>query len=94
MANSSNPATGTIYIDTAGTLKANTVTLSIDCIVWYGGTGGDDLVLTDANDVPFLSIKGAANTPVVIPYPHPRKLTGLKCVTIDSGVCEVYLRQA
>ena len=80
-------------IDSTETIITSESTVMVDLVEWYGTTGGDDLKLEDDQSNVFVELKGAANTPVVLPFPEPRKLKGLKVVTIDSGLCVIYLAQ-
>lgn len=80
-------------IDSTGTVWTSATTLMVDLVVWHGTVASHDLKLEDDQGNVFVELKGAAYTPVVIPFPEPRKLRGLKVVTIDSGLCLVYLAQ-
>ncbi|GAH00670.1 unnamed protein product [marine sediment metagenome] len=76
------------------TIQATDTTLMVDMVTWVGNTISHDLKLTDGADNVFIETKCAAATPVVLPFPKPRKLKGLKVATIDSGTCIVYLAQS
>ena len=91
MGNSIISVLGEIYIDTAATLVTTGKTVMVDAVVWFSDGAGDDLKLTDINDLVFVETKVPANGVFILPFPKPRELNGLKCATIDGGVCIVYL---
>ena len=93
MTNAYSSALGIHVIDSTETIITSESTVVIVLVEWYGGTGGDDLKLQDDQSNVFVELKGAANTPVILPFNPPRRLKGLRCETIDSGKCLVYLEQ-
>lgn len=93
MSNAYSEALCIHVIDSTGDICTSETTIMVALVEWYGTTGGSDLKLEDDQSNVFVELKGAANTPVVLPFPEPRKLKGLKVVTIDSGLCVIYLAQ-
>ena len=87
-------ALGIHVIDSTGSVITSESTVMIDLVTWVGNTVSHDLKLEDDQGNVFVETKGAVATPVVLPFPKPRKLKGLKVATIDSGKCLVYVAKS
>ena len=90
MSNAYSSALGIHVIDETATIITSESTVIIDLVTWVGNTTSHDFKLKDDQGNVFVETKGAAGTPVVFPFPKPRKLKGLKVDTIDSGKCLIY----
>ena len=82
-------------VDSTGILAASGKTVVVDALTFYSATAGHQLTLTDGADKPFADMTLSANNQtLVIRFPKPRRLSGLKVSVISGGVAYIYLAQA
>lgn len=86
--------TGLYVVDDVEGVVADGKTVVVDFVTFTGNkTDGSHLILTDVDDNVFVDIWGPKNHTIVLPFPKPKKLNGLKVATIDTGKVVIYLAQ-
>ena len=93
MANSYKTTTNLWVVDEIGLLNVRGVT--VERVVYFPSTAGDDLILTDKNDNEAIVLKAGASdiSGVHLSFGDVagRKMPSLKVGTIDGGTAYIYL---